>query len=96
MTRQKYRSTWEGLDKVRSGSGTLTAGLLTPADCQAVLARRGVAQRHLTLWSEVFEPGASELWLAPGRPDRNAFVRLPSPASDMSRTALPADLAVRP
>jgi len=95
LTRQKYRSTWEGLDETRSGSGTSTTGLLTATDCQTVLARRGVAQRHLTLWSQVFEPGAHQLWLAPGRPDRNAFVALPSPGRGMNRTALPADLAVR-
>lgn len=74
LTRQKYESTRAALD------AALSAGsLLDVAACQAVLRQPGVAQRHITLWSEVFVPGARKLWLAAGRPDRNAYVALPAP-----------------
>ena len=90
LTRQKYRATVAGLTAAANG------GRLAPADCGRVLAGRGVAQRHITLWSEVFEPGGPWFWLAPARPDRNPFVRVPGPVADRPPAGPgPADWAVK-
>jgi hypothetical protein len=73
LTRQKYGQTLAALDAARA------EGPLDVAACQSVLRRPGVAQRHLTLWSEVFVAGGEHLRLCPGRPDRNEYVVLPAP-----------------
>jgi len=58
---------------------------------EEVLAAPGVCQRRLTLWSEVFEPSRRTVHVAPGRPDRNAFVSF-----ELQRgVAYKEDLAVR-
>jgi len=60
------------------------------ADCQRLLARPGVVQGRITLWSEVFEPAARRAWYAPGPPDRNPF----HPFSLTSGETYDAELAV--
>lgn len=85
LTRQKYRAAVASLDDARR------AGRLDAAACGRVLAAPGVAQRRLTLWSVVFEPGLDRIWFAPGRPDRNGFVELPGPLSPPG----PCELALR-
>jgi|GEM_PF-1902890 len=78
LTRQKYAHTLAALDAAHA------AGPLDVAACQSVLRGPGVAQRHLTLWSEVFVAGGDRLWLCPGRPDRNQYVALPAPGLDLA------------
>ncbi len=80
MTRQKYQRARSELGRAaaaNAGSG----GKVGIDACRSVLASSGVSQRHITLWSEVFEAGGAHLWLAPGRPDRNCFVMLPAPTA---------------
>jgi hypothetical protein len=84
LTRQKYARAASELAEA------LARGPIGPADCQRILAAPGVAQRRLTLWSTVFEPGGSDLWFAPGRPDRNTFRRMPA----AGRPPGPAELPV--
>jgi hypothetical protein len=73
LTRQKYDRTHSAL------VNALAEGGMGVAACREILRAPGVAQRHLTLWSEVFVAGGAELWLCPGRPDRNDYVPLPRP-----------------
>lgn len=59
--------------RLRVAEETLAArrGAWDVADCRELLARRGVAQGRITLWSEVFEPSRQRLHYAPGASDRN-------------------------
>lgn len=89
MTRQKYIRTRDELRTAIACGG----GKVGIAECQSVLAAPGVAQRHITLWSEVFESGGGTVWLAPGRPDRNGFVAMPAPGATTPET--PGSIPVR-
>ncbi len=94
MTRQKYERAREQLEAAAVEGG----GRVSIEGCRTALAAPGVAQRHITLWSEVFEAGGATIWLAPGRPDRNGFVALPAPAAGVAQVAagMPRVLGVRP
>jgi len=86
MTRQKYQATIEGLDKC--------ARPLTPQDAQRVLARPGVAQRHITLWSAAYEAGGPYWWFAPGRPDRNEYLTMEAPGHPQAGSGAATRVAV--